>query len=144
MKHLFLGLKLSLTAAQTVPNVRFQAIRAWSPVKKVEAIIKPFKIDDVIEALSEVGVEGVSVSEVRGFGRQKGRTEIYKGAEYVVDFLPKTKIEIVVPDDMAERVVECIARSARTGKIGDGKIFVYAVESALRIRTGERDEAALT
>ena len=113
-------------------------------MKKIEAIIKPFKIDDVIEALSEVGVEGVSVSEVRGFGRQKGRTEIYKGAEYVVDFLPKTKIEIVVPDDLAERVVECIARSARTGKIGDGKIFVYAVESALRIRTGERDEAALT
>lgn len=144
MKHLFAGLKLSLTAAAAIPNVRFQAVHAWSHVKKIEAIIKPFKIDDVIEALSEVGVEGVSVSEVRGFGRQKGRTEIYKGAEYVVDFLPKTKIEIVVPDDLAERVVECIARSARTGKIGDGKIFVYAVESALRIRTGERDEAALT
>ncbi|MBK7889905.1 MAG: P-II family nitrogen regulator [Bdellovibrionales bacterium] len=113
-------------------------------MKKIEAIIKPFKLDDVVEALSEIGVEGVSVSEIRGFGRQKGRTEIYKGAEYVVDFLPKTKIEIVVPDDLCEPAISAIAKSAKTGKIGDGKIFVFNVEAALRIRTGERDEAALT
>ena len=112
-------------------------------MKKIEAIIKPFKLDDVVEALSEIGVEGVSVSEVRGFGRQKGRTEIYKGAEYVVDFLPKTKLEIVVNDALAEQAVEAIIRSARTGKIGDGKVFVYDVESVVRIRTGERDEDAV-
>src|SRR3989338_2613032 len=105
-------------------------------MKKIEAIIKPFKLDDVVEALSEIGVEGVSVSEIRGFGRQKGRTEIYKGAEYVVDFLPKTKLEIVVNDGLAEQVVDAIVRSARTGKIGDGKIFVSNIESVVRIRTG--------
>lgn len=112
-------------------------------MKKIEAIIKPFKLDDVVEALSEIGVEGVSVSEIRGFGRQKGRAEIYKGAEYVVDFLPKTKLEIVVNDDLCEAAVEAIAKAARTGKIGDGKIFVFNVESVLRVRTGERDEGAL-
>ncbi len=112
-------------------------------MKKIEAIIKPFKLDDVVEALSEAGVEGVSVTEIRGFGRQKGRTEIYKGAEYVVDFLPKIKIEVVVPSSLAAAVVNAIEKSARTGKIGDGKIFVTAVETAVRIRTGERDETAL-
>lgn len=112
-------------------------------MKKIEAIIKPFKLDDVVEALSEAGVEGVSVTEIRGFGRQKGRTEIYKGAEYVVDFLPKIKIEVVVPSGLVEAVVKAIEKSARTGKIGDGKIFVTAVETAVRIRTGERDESAL-
>lgn len=114
-----------------------------SPMKKVEAIIKPFKLDDVVESLSEIGVEGITVTEVRGFGRQKGRTEIYKGAEYVVDFLPKVKIEIVISDALAPLVVTTIQKIAKTGKIGDGKIFVYDVESALRIRTGEKDEQAL-
>jgi nitrogen regulatory protein P-II 1 len=112
-------------------------------LKKIEAIIKPFKLDDVVEALSEVGVEGVSVTEIRGFGRQKGRTEIYKGAEYVVDFLPKIKLEIVVPSALAEAVVNAIEKSARTGKIGDGKIFVTDVQNVVRIRTGEKDEQAL-
>lgn len=112
-------------------------------MKKIEAIIKPFKLDDVIEALTEVGVEGVSVSEIRGFGRQKGRTEIYKGAEYVVDFLPKVKVEAVVPDELVEPIVGAIQKAAFTGKIGDGKIFVIPVESAMRIRTGERDDNAL-
>lgn len=112
-------------------------------MKKIEAIIKPFKLDDVVEALSEVGVEGVTVSEVRGFGRQKGRTEIYKGAEYVVDFLPKVKLEVVVPAALAPVVVESIRKVAYTGKIGDGKIFVLPVDSVLRIRTGDKDEQAL-
>jgi len=112
-------------------------------MKKIEAIIKPFKLDDVVEALSEIGVEGVSVSEIRGFGRQKGRTEIYKGAEYVVDFLPKTKLEVVVNDALVDQAVEAIVQSARTGKIGDGKIFVIDVERAVRIRTGEKDENAV-
>jgi nitrogen regulatory protein P-II 1 len=112
-------------------------------MKKIEAIIKPFKLDDVIEALTEVGIEGVSVSEIRGFGRQKGRTEIYKGAEYVVDFLPKVKVEAVVADELVEPAVEMIRKAAFTGKIGDGKIFVIPVEGALRIRTGEKDESAI-
>jgi nitrogen regulatory protein P-II 1 len=112
-------------------------------MKKIEAVIKPFKLDDVIEALSEVGVEGVSVTEIRGFGRQKGRSEIYKGAEYVVDFLPKIKLEIVVTDGICDQAVEAIRKSALTGKIGDGKIFVLPVESVLRIRTGERDDDAI-
>jgi nitrogen regulatory protein P-II 1 len=112
-------------------------------MKKIEAIIKPFKLDDVIEALTEIGIEGVSVSEIRGFGRQKGRTEIYKGAEYVVDFLPKVKIETVVAEDLVERAVSAIQKSAHTGKIGDGKVFVLNVESAVRIRTGEKDEEAI-
>jgi nitrogen regulatory protein P-II 1 len=112
-------------------------------MKKIEAIIKPFKLDDVVDALAEVGVEGISVTEIRGFGRQKGRTEVYKGAEYVVDFLPKLKIEVVVPSALCDAAVDAIAKTARTGKIGDGKIFVLPVESVLRIRTGEKDEQAL-
>lgn len=112
-------------------------------MKKLEAIIKPFKLDDVIEALTELGIEGVSVSEIRGFGRQKGRTEIYKGAEYVVDFLPKVKIELVLHDELVEPAMAAIQKAAATGKIGDGKIFVLPVESVLRIRTGERDENAI-
>jgi len=112
-------------------------------VKKVEAIIKPFKLDDVREALSEIGVTGMTATEVRGFGRQKGHTELYRGAEYVVDFLPKIKIEVVLPEDLAEQAVEVIQRAARTGKIGDGKIFVSAVERVIRIRTGEEDLDAI-
>jgi nitrogen regulatory protein P-II 1 len=112
-------------------------------MKKLEAIIKPFKLDDVVEALTELGIEGVSVSEIRGFGRQKGRTEIYKGAEYVVDFLPKIKIETVVHDELVEPALQAIQKAAATGKIGDGKVFVIPVEGVLRIRTGERDEGAI-
>jgi nitrogen regulatory protein P-II 1 len=112
-------------------------------MKKVEAIIKPFKLDDVKEALHEVGVSGITVTEAKGFGRQKGHTELYRGAEYVVDFLPKVKLEVVVEDGIVERVVEAISGAARTGRIGDGKIFVIPVEKAVRIRTGELDEAAI-
>ena len=112
-------------------------------MKKIEAIIKPFKLDEVKEALHEIGVSGITVTEAKGFGRQKGHTELYRGAEYVVDFLPKVRLEVVVPDTLAERTVEAIAAAAQTGRIGDGKIFVYAIESALRIRTGERNEDAL-
>ena len=112
-------------------------------MKKIEAIIKPFKLDEVREALAEVGVTGLTVTEVKGFGRQKGHTELYRGAEYVVDFLPKVKIEIVVADNMVEQVIESIVKAARTGKIGDGKIFVTTVEQVVRIRTGETDEAAI-
>ena len=113
------------------------------PVKKIEAIIKPFKLDEVKEALHEIGVSGITVTEAKGFGRQKGHTELYRGAEYVVDFLPKVKLEVIVPSDIAERTVEAIAAAAQTGRIGDGKIFVSPIESALRIRTGERDNAAI-
>ena len=109
----------------------------------IEAVIKPFKLDDVKEKLAEVGVKGMTVSEVRGFGRQKGHTEIYRGAEYVVDFIPKMKIEIVVPDDLVGEVVKAICEAARTGKIGDGKIFVLPVENCVRIRTGEWGDQAL-
>jgi len=112
-------------------------------VKKIEAIIKPFKLDEVKEALHEVGVSGITVTEAKGFGRQKGHTELYRGAEYVVDFLPKVKLEVAVPDNLVERVVEAISNAAQTGRIGDGKIFVVPVESAVRIRTGERDDMAL-
>jgi nitrogen regulatory protein P-II 1 len=112
-------------------------------MKKIEAFIKPFKLDDVVEALSEIGVEGISITEVRGFGRQKGRTEIYRGAEYVVDFLPKIKLETVVNDSLLKPAVEAIKNAAHTGKVGDGKIFVYEVASALRIRTGDLDEDAI-
>ncbi|HEX6833109.1 MAG TPA: P-II family nitrogen regulator [Rudaea sp.] len=112
-------------------------------MKMVMAIIKPFKLDDVREALAEVGVQGITVSEVKGFGRQKGHTELYRGAEYVVDFLPKIKIEVAVTDDLVERVTEAIARSANTGKIGDGKIFVSPLDQVIRIRTGETDGDAL-
>ena len=112
-------------------------------MKKIEAIIKPFKLDEVKEALHEIGVSGLTVTEAKGFGRQKGHTELYRGAEYVVDFLPKVKLEVAVPDDLADRVVEAITNAAQTGRIGDGKIFVVPIESAVRIRTGERDESAL-
>jgi nitrogen regulatory protein P-II 1 len=112
-------------------------------MKKIDAIIKPFKLDDVREALSEVGVNGLTVTEVKGFGRQKGHTELYRGAEYVVDFLPKVKIEAVVSDDIVDRCIEAILNAARTGKIGDGKIFVYPVEEVIRIRTGERGPEAV-
>ena len=112
-------------------------------MKLVVAVIKPFKLDDVREALAEVGVQGITVTEVKGFGRQKGHTELYRGAEYVVDFLPKIKIEVAVPEDQLDRVVEAITESARTGKIGDGKIFVSSLEQVTRIRTGELDHDAL-
>lgn len=112
-------------------------------MKLIMAIIKPFKLDDVREALTPLGVQGLTVSEVKGFGRQKGQTEIYRGAEYHVNFLPKVKIEVVVPDDLAEQVIEAIVSSARTGKIGDGKIFMMEVGRAVRIRTGEADAEAL-
>jgi nitrogen regulatory protein PII len=112
-------------------------------MKLIMAIIKPFKLDDVREALTPLGVQGLTVSEVKGFGRQKGQTEIYRGAEYHVNFLPKVKIEVAVPDDLAEQVVEAIIRAARTGKIGDGKVFVMDIQRAVRIRTGETDNEAL-
>ncbi|MDD3802497.1 P-II family nitrogen regulator [Desulfuromonas thiophila] len=112
-------------------------------MKKVEAIIKPFKLDEVKEALSEIGIQGLTVSEVKGFGRQKGHTELYRGAEYVVDFIPKIKLEIIVADDIVAQVVEQIAEAAKTGRIGDGKIFVTPVEDVVRIRTGERGDTAL-
>ncbi len=113
-------------------------------MKKVQAIIKPFKLDDAKQALAEINVIGMTVTEVRGFGRQKGHSELYRGAEYVVDFLPKVQLEVVVPDDLVEKVTLALSESARTGSIGDGKIFVIAVEEAVRIRTGERGDAALT
>ncbi|MGY6269804.1 P-II family nitrogen regulator [Achromobacter denitrificans] len=112
-------------------------------MKQVTAIIKPFKLDEVREALAEVGVSGLTVTEVKGFGRQKGHTELYRGAEYVVDFLPKIRVEVVLPDSQVEAAIESIVKAARTGKIGDGKIFVTPVEQAIRIRTGESDEEAL-
>ena len=113
-------------------------------MKKLEAIIKPFKLEEVKEALAELGIEGMTVTEVKGFGRQKGHTEIYRGSEYTVDFLPKVKFEIVVDDDVAQRVVEAILQSARTGKIGDGKVFVTEIEEAIRIRTDERGAEAVS
>ena len=112
-------------------------------MKQITAIIKPFKLDEVREALADVGVTGLTVTEVKGFGRQKGHTELYRGAEYVVDFLPKVKVEAVVPDSLTERAIEAVTKAARTGKIGDGKIFVRAVEQVIRIRTGEEGDAAV-
>ena len=112
-------------------------------MKKIEAIVKPFKLDDVREALTDLGITGMTVTEVKGFGRQKGHTEVYRGAEYAVDFLPKIKIELVLPDDQVERAIEVIVETARSGKVGDGKIFVLPVEDAIRIRTGERSDAAV-
>jgi len=112
-------------------------------MKKVEAIIKPFKLDEVKEALQEVGLQGITVTEAKGFGRQKGHTELYRGAEYVVDFLPKVKLEVIVADDKVSQVVEAVEKSAKTGRIGDGKIFVLPVEEIVRIRTGERGNEAL-
>ena len=118
-------------------------MHAHAAMKKVEAIVKPFKLDEVREALSEIGVTGLTVTEVKGFGRQKGHTELYRGAEYVVDFLPKVKVEVVLGDALVERAIEAIVKAARTGKIGDGKIFVTTVEQVVRIRTGESGEAAV-
>ena len=112
-------------------------------MKKIEAVIKPFKLDEVKEALNDIGVQGITVSEVKGFGRQKGHTELYRGAEYVVDFLPKIKLEIIISDDLVAQVVEAIEKAARTGRIGDGKIFVTPVEEVVRIRTGERGKDAI-
>jgi nitrogen regulatory protein P-II 2 len=123
--------------------------RSWGPgaqekgMKLVSAVIKPFKLDDVREALSEIGVQGITVTEVKGFGRQKGHTELYRGAEYVVDFLPKVKIDVAVPDSLLDRVIEAITSAANTGKIGDGKVFVSPLEEVVRIRTGETGEDAL-
>ena len=119
------------------------AERDEKSMKKIEAIIKPFKLDEVKEALHEVGIKGITVTEAKGFGRQKGHTELYRGAEYVVDFLPKVKIEVVVPADLTDQVIEAITKSAHTGKIGDGKIFVTTIEEAIRIRTGERGPDAI-
>jgi nitrogen regulatory protein P-II 1 len=113
------------------------------PMKKIEAIIKPFKLDEVKEALFEVGLQGMTVLEAKGFGRQKGHTELYRGAEYVVDFLPKVKIEVICEDSVVERAVEAIMASARTGRIGDGKVFISSIEEVIRIRTGERGEDAI-
>ena len=112
-------------------------------MKKIEAIFKPFKLDEVRGALSDIGVSGLTVTEVKGFGRQKGHTELYRGAEYVVDFLPKVKVDVVIPDNMLDRAVDAIVKAARTGKIGDGKIFVSSVDQVVRIRTGETNEAAI-
>jgi nitrogen regulatory protein P-II 1 len=112
-------------------------------MKKVEAIIKPFKLDDVKDALTGIGIIGMTVSEVRGFGRQKGHTELYRGGEYTVDFLPKIKVEVVVPDHIVEKVADVMTQAAKTGNIGDGKIFIHPIDTAVRIRTGERDESAL-
>ncbi|MBL6685827.1 MAG: P-II family nitrogen regulator [Methylophilaceae bacterium] len=112
-------------------------------MKKIEAIIKPFKLDEVREALSEIGIMGMTATEVKGFGRQKGHTELYRGAEYIVDFLPKIKLDIIVSDKMVKKVVETITKTAQTGKIGDGKIFIMNVEEAIRIRTGEKGESAI-
>ena len=127
----------------TRSKVLFSDNAGMLKVKKVEAIIKPFKLDDVKDALHEVGVSGMTVTEVKGFGRQKGHTELYRGAEYVVDFLPKVKLEVAVTDEQAEQVVEAIVKAAGTGKIGDGKVFVYDLERVVRIRTGELDGDAL-
>jgi len=112
-------------------------------MKKIDAIIKPFKLDDVKEALNDIGIQGMTISEVKGYGRQKGHTEIYRGAEYVVDFIPKIKIEVVVPEEMLEQALEKIEASAKTGKLGDGKIFVTSVERVIRVRTGEENEDAI-
>jgi len=112
-------------------------------VQKIEAIIKPFRLDDVKEALGEVGVQGMTITEVKGFGRQKGHTELYRGAEYVVDFIPKLKLEVVVPDDLVDRAVDAIVNASRSGRIGDGKIFISPITDAVRVRTGERGEPAL-
>jgi nitrogen regulatory protein P-II 1 len=112
-------------------------------MKKIEAIIKPFKLDEVKEALHEVGLQGITVIEAKGFGRQKGHTELYRGAEYVVDFLPKVKIELIIDDDMLERAVEAIQQAAHTGRIGDGKIFISSIEEAIRVRTGEKGKDAI-
>ena len=125
------------------PSVRHDMARLGSPMKKIEAVIKPFKLDEVKEALQDAGVQGMTVLEAKGYGRQKGHSELYRGAEYVIDFLPKIKIEVVVPDDMVNSVVDAIQAAARTGKIGDGKIFVSDVLDVIRIRTGESGAQAV-
>jgi nitrogen regulatory protein P-II 1 len=125
------------------PKHLFLRTETGEPMKKIEAIFKPFKLDEVREALSEIGVSGLTVTEVKGFGRQKGHTELYRGAEYVVDFLPKVKVDVVLPDNLVESAIDAIVRAARTGKIGDGKIFVSSVDQVIRIRTGETNEAAI-
>lgn len=137
------GSELTLPGAQADLGVSGQLQRRRQTMKKIEAIIKPFKLDDVKEALQEIGLQGMTVTEVRGFGRQKGHTELYRGAEYVVDFLPKIKIELVLPDDMVEKAAEVIATSAHSGRIGDGKIFILPVEEAIRIRTSETGNQAI-
>jgi nitrogen regulatory protein P-II 1 len=126
------------------PSTEFHDAREpKQPMKKIEAIIKPFKLDEVKEALHEVGLQGITVTEAKGFGRQKGHTELYRGAEYVVDFLPKVKIEVVTDDEMVDRAIEAIMQAARTGRIGDGKIFVTPIEQVIRIRTGEKGPDAV-
>ena len=132
-----------LSAARAGDHAGHSVLEKRSLMKKIEAIIKPFKLDEVKEALQEVGLQGITVTEAKGFGRQKGHTELYRGAEYVVDFLPKVKVEIVLGDDMVERAVDAIRKAAQTGRIGDGKIFVYSIEQAIRIRTGEFGDDAL-
>ncbi len=132
------------TSLYKTRNVQNNHYKNWEQLMKlVTAIIKPFKLDDVREAISEIGIDGLTVTEVKGFGRQKGHTELYRGAEYQVDFLPKVKLEIAVQDDQVDRLVEAIVGAAKTGKIGDGKVFVYDLEQAVRIRTGESDTDAL-
>ena len=122
---------------------RCRRVELAQQMKKIEAIIKPFKLDEVKDALNQIGLKGITVLEAKGFGRQKGHTELYRGAEYVVDFLPKVKIELIIEDEMVEKAVEAIRSSAQTGRIGDGKIFVSSIEDAIRIRTGERGDAAV-
>ena len=129
------------TAATGRPGVYVRGV--LSQMKKIEAIIKPFKLDEVKDALNQIGLKGITVLEAKGFGRQKGHTELYRGAEYVVDFLPKVKLELVIEDEMVEKAVEAIRTSAHTGRIGDGKIFVSSIDDAIRIRTGERGDAAV-
>ena len=130
-----------------IPSLLGLSVQQWQgkkrAMKKIEAIIKPFKLDEVKEALQDVGIQGITVTEAKGFGRQKGHTELYRGAEYVVDFLPKVKLEVVLEESLVERAVEAIEQAARTGRIGDGKIFVYAIEEAIRIRTGETGAEAV-
>jgi nitrogen regulatory protein P-II 1 len=137
------GITLAEDSRASSSTIFFTVITEGASMKMVEAIVKPFKLDEVKEALTKAGVQGMTVEEVKGFGRQKGHTELYRGAEYSVDFLPKVKLQILVPDDKAAKVVEVITDSARTGKIGDGKIFVTPVEEVIRIRTGEKGEDAI-
>jgi nitrogen regulatory protein P-II 1 len=134
---------LESTLFITFNLIEYVFIGGGEKMKKIDAIIKPFKLDEVKDELNKVGVQGITVSEVKGFGRQKGHTELYRGAEYVVDFLPKVKLEIIVQDDQAEKVIQTIINTAKTGRIGDGKIFVYPLEDAIRIRTGERGKDAI-
>jgi nitrogen regulatory protein P-II 2 len=139
-----IALKSSLVAQRVLSTTALKGgVGGSRSMKLITAIIKPFKLDDVRQAVSEVGVQGVTVTEVRGFGRQRGHTEIYRGAEYMVEFVPKTKIEIAVDDALVDQVIEAIAKSAQTGKVGDGKIFVFDLAQVVRIRTGERDSGAL-